>query len=841
MDWSALVGGKAVGLSRLIGAGERVPAGFCVTTSAYAAARASSKDSRTRIPPELREQIVAACEQLGAGRVAVRSSATAEDLPLASFAGQYETVLDVQGTEAVFEAVTRCWASLSNPRAVAYLEAAGLSDESVRMAVVVQHMVDAAAAGVLFTANPMTGTRSEMVVDAVAGRGDAVVDGSVVADHYVLGPATVGESGAGEAEPHGCLNREQLAQLRAAGERVARHAGSPQDIEWAFDSEGVLWLLQSRAITTLFPLPEPAPEELHVYLEAGHLQGMLRPFTPMGMSAMQGSMKQWAAAFGAPRDPAGEGKGSNDGGIVDVAGRMYLDLTAAVRSRAYRAKLPAAMEVYGPRVTSALELVLQDPRLAPDRLLPFRLRPAAARRLAGLGCRMAGGLVRALASPGGSRRVALQAAVDVRRESRGPVPAAGASELLARASRAQVPLILHSMMEMLPPLYGYLMAKGVATSLLAGVASESEIDETLRGMPNNVTTQMDLRLWRIAAENGAHRALLVDTPPGELAARYLAGDLPDIGLGAFLRRYGHRGAAEIDVGVARWGEDPTPVFAALAGYLRVTDPEQAPDRRFALAAQEATAKIDELVARARATRPVRAYVAGVLLRRARALAGMRELPKFAWLFALARMRSELLAAGADLQSRGLLERAGDIMFLDLGEAGRAAAGADLRDLVAVRRAEYERERRRRSIPGLLLSDGTIPEALAPRAPAADGALTGLAAAPGHATGRARVVLDPAGARVEPGEILVAPTTDPGWTPLFLTAGGLVTETGAAIAHGPTVAREYGIPAVICVRDATQLISTGQLITVDGAAGTVRIEDDLGAPSSGEAAPGRMGP
>jgi pyruvate,water dikinase len=130
--------------------------------------------------------------------------------------------------------------------------------------------------------------------------------------------------------------------------------------------------------------------------------------------------------------------------------------------------------------------------------------------------------------------------------------------------------------------------------------------------------------------------------------------------------------------------------------------------------------------------------------------------------------------------------------------------------------------RRRSVPGLLLSDGTDPEALAPSTPATDGTLAGLAAAPGTATGRARVILDPAGAHVEPGEILVAPTTDPGWTPLFMTAGGLVTETGAAMAHGPTVAREYGIPAVICVRDATRLITTGQLITVDGAAGTVTV-------------------
>lgn len=353
------------------------------------------------------------------------------------------------------------------------------------------------------------------------------------------------------------------------------------------------------------------------------------------------------------------------------------------------------------------------------------------------------------------------------------------------------------------------------------MAEPGEIDATLRGMPHNPTTEMDLDLWRLAAGAApGHRALLRDTPPAELAARYRAGDLPDIGLEAFLRRYGHRAAAEIDVALPRWAEDPTPVFAAVAGYLAADGDGPDPVQRFARAAEEAVAAIDRLVRRARRTRPVRARTAGFLLRRSREIAGLRELPKSAYLHALAEMRRQLLAAGADLHERGLLDRPDDIMFLDLREAAAAADGADHRALVAVRRAEHERELRRRSVPGLLLSDGTVPEALAPTTPAADGVLTGMAAAPGTVTGRVRVVLDPTDARIGPGEILVAPTTDPGWTPLFLTAGGLVTETGSPMAHGPTVAREYGIPAVICVRDATSVLTTGQVVTVDGAAGTV---------------------
>ena len=387
------------------------------------------------------------------------------------------------------------------------------------------------------------------------------------------------------------------------------------------------------------------------------------------------------------------------------------------------------------------------------------------------------------------------------------------------------------MTAMLPPLYAHMFTRAAAVGLLTGVATESEVDETLRGMPYNVTTEMDLALWRLAAAAGEHRDLLLHTPPAELAARYLAGELPEFGLGEFLRSYGHRGAAEIDVGVPRWAEDPTPGVRRDRG-LPAGHRSGAGRRTGASPGrpEEAVAKIDELVARARRTRPIRARCAGFLLRRSRALAGLRELPKFAWLYAFAEMRRQLLAAGAELDERGLLERADDIMFLDFREALAAAVDdADHRKLVAARRADYERETRRRNIPGLLLSDGTNPETLTAPAPAADGTLLGMAAAPGIATGRARVILDPADAHVEPGEILVAPTTDPGWTPLFMTAAGLVTETGSPMAHGPTVAREYGIPAVICVRDATQLITTGQLITLDGASGTVMIADSAEEP------------
>ncbi len=228
-----------------------------------------------------------------------------------------------------------------------------------------------------------------------------------------------------------------------------------------------------------------------------------------------------------------------------------------------------------------------------------------------------------------------------------------------------------------------------------------------------------------------------------------------------------------------------------------------------------------MVARARLKGRWRAAVVRFGLGRTRRYAGLRELPKFYLVKTLAAIRSSLLVVGEHLAGRGVLESAGDVFFLDLRET-RAALdpGADLRELVARRRETYERERRRRHVPRVLLSDGTEPEALAQ--PAADGALTGTPASAGTVTGVARVVLDPIGAHLEPGEILVCPSTDPGWTPLFLTAGGLVMEMGGAMSHGSVVAREYGIPAVVGVADATHRITSGQEITVDGAAGTVTL-------------------
>ncbi len=777
----ALVGGKAAGLAELIRHDERVPPGFVVTTEAYGAG----------VVPAA--AILAAYEKLGAGPVAVRSSATAEDLPDASFAGQHDTILDVTGADDLLAAVATCWASLHSPRAVAYREAHDLGDAPVRMAVVVQRMVDAEVSGVLFTANPLTGSRTEMMVDAAPGPGTTVVDGGAQADHYVLG----------EAPPptRGCVPPEVLKELRAVGQRLQERAGSPQDIEWSIDSAGTLWLLQSRPITTLFPLPPQTGAEPRVYVEFGHVQGMLQPVTPMGLSTLKEQIAGMLAALGVRAE------------IVDIGGRLYGDLTEQARHPVARKRLIKLMAVdFGPRAQAAMAWVLADPRFAPRK----GAKVAGATPSLRTAGRAISGIVGSLARPEAARARVGRAVEQLRRDA---APPPGLRTTADRLRFLRERPASGGADDITWPIVAGMLAVAVPQQLLKGVATPDEIHAVLAGMPHNVTIEMDLALWRLAQRAGEHRDLLLATPPDELAARYRAGALPDLGLAAFLDSYGHRGAAEVDVGVPRWSDDPAPVFAMIANYLRVTDPEQAPDLRFARAAATAEAALAHLVARARRRRPVRGRLAGFLLRRARLLAGLREAGKFAGLYPLGEMRRQLLLVGADLAAHGRLAEPDDIMFVTLDEA---AGDGDLRDLVAERRAVHRRESRRRSVPVALLSDGTDIEAVLPPPSDVDGALRGVGASAGRVTGPARVVRDPGSAHVEPGEILVAATTDPGWTPLFLTAAALVTETGAIMAHGPTVAREYGIPAVISVPGATTRIVTGQRITVDGGAGTVTL-------------------
>jgi pyruvate,water dikinase len=380
-------------------------------------------------------------------------------------------------------------------------------------------------------------------------------------------------------------------------------------------------------------------------------------------------------------------------------------------------------------------------------------------------------------------------------------------------------------------------SQAASGKLLGDLASPEERQVVLRGLPHNPTTEMDLELWHLAQRVAAHPDIVAQvhaSTPEHLAQEYRAGTLPPAlqqGLATFLARYGHRGVAEIDLGLPRWSEDPTHILGALSNYLQVHDPSSAPPMQFQRGAQEAESMLAELVRRARSKGWLRSRLVHFFLRRTRELVGLREMPKFIIILLMARMRELWWTVGKELERAGQLETAGDVFFLSLPELHAALAGAEMQNTVRAHRSAYDFELRRRHIPRVLLSDGTEPSAVAADAAGSShGVLRGTPASPGTATAKARVILDPPGARLAPGEILVAPSTDPGWTPLFLTAGGLVMEMGGAISHGAVVAREYGIPAVVGVAGATERITTGSRITVDGAAGTITIEEEAQAPA-----------
>jgi phosphohistidine swiveling domain-containing protein len=867
----SLAGGKAANLGELIGAGLPVPDGFCVTTDAYRdatiaadlseiieqlagtaadepnraaelAGRARDRILSTAMPAHVADAVTSAYRGLGEPAVAVRSSATAEDLPFASFAGQQDTYLGIIGIDAVLDAVHRCWASLWTDRAVVYRVRNRIDHAGTRLAVVVQRMVDPAVAGVMFTVNPVTGRRAETVIDASPGLGEAVVSGAVNPDHFVLDSTTgavlerrLGDKrlvvrarvdGGTEAVPQpasdtACVSDEQLRALVALGARVQDHYGQPQDTEWAIDTAGVLWLTQARPVTTLFPLPGGAAgaEGLRVYFCFSLAQGLTRPLTPMGISAIRVIGSSVARLYGHPPvDPV-----AGPPPVKDAAGRLFFDITPIMRSTPGRAVFPRVLDVMEARSATVLRGLFADPRLS---VVHSSWRPVV-RRLGRVAARFGIPLhvAQAVASPVAAHRRLDRLGARLRTR---PMPPAGASptqrldfvvQLLGDAVVQVVPRVM-------PPAAAGFAMLGLAGRLLGADARPGELATVLRGLPHNVTTEMDLDLWSVATairtDEDAAAAMRLESS-AVVAERYREGTLPPVlqnGLRGFLDRYGHRAVAEIDVGVPRWAEDPAHVIGVLGNYLRLEDVDRAPHVVFARGAAEAESMVRTLTDRARRRGQVRGRAVGFALDRARQLAGIRELPKFDIVLVLGQARHELLVIGAELTAVGRLARAEDVFFLDLSEVAVALAGRDLRDVVAGRRAGFDREMARRHVPRVLLSDGTEPEARAGVQPAGDGALVGVAASAGTVTGAARVVLDPADAHLAPGEILVAPSTDPGWTPLFLTAGGLVMEMGGANSHGAVVAREYGIPAVVGVPEATSTITTGQQLTVDGTRGVV---------------------
>jgi pyruvate,water dikinase len=921
-------GGKGANLGRLARAGFPVPEGFVISTRAYlefvrayeledqiqrllAGARIEGAVERmgvaqptggesdttaletlseqiralfsqAEMPAEMWAHIAAAYRELGEPPVAVRSSATAEDLPEMSFAGQQDTFLNVRGETALKQAVMACWSSLWTARAIGYrtrngVAHTGVGHTDVALAVVVQRMVASEASGVLFTANPLSGLRTETVIDATLGLGEALVSGQVEPDHYVVDPAagvikmkTLGAKalsirpevqGGTQTVPEDARDRqalpdEQIVELARLGARVAELYGTPQDIEWAW-ADGRLHLLQARPIPSLFPVPGGSRDRLRVYFSFGAVQGMLDPMTPLGRDVLKGIFAMGADLFGYRYTPETQPV------LKDAGERLWIDITPILTNSFGRQVLPVSTGVIEPTIGQALKQIWEDPQLQPGRA---GVSLAARRRLAGFFLPLAGNVFLNLLSPDRRRQVILSNGEKVLAEILAGIEATNAAEQQAdiwSRLRFRATVLDEVAAKRLPGTL-VLFVSGVASGMaslnlvnqLAKEAlkkdGEAELSgwldpvlEATRGLPYNPTTEMDLSLWaaaRTIQTDPPSREVFARSTPDELVRRYRDGELPKVAqtaLANFLARYGARGLAEIDAGRERWREDPRHVFEVLNSYLQIEDPERAPDVVFRRSAERAEAAIADLRAAIR-RKPggwFKAHLLGFAARRMRALMGLREAPKFFAIRIMAILRDELLKSGQELAAEGILEQADDLVYLTLSEiealANARGQGQDWQAQIAARRAAYRRELLRRQIPRLLLSDGrAFYEGMAAEPGAKKGGieltgsvLTGSPVSPGSVEGRVRVVLDPRQAGLLPGEILVCPGTDPSWTPLFLSAAGLVMEVGGMMTHGAVVAREYGIPAIVGVDQATRRLKTGQRIRMDGSSGQIEVVEE----------------
>ncbi len=883
------VGGKGANLGEMTQAEFPIPPGFCVTTAAFEQFMASSGQTEKHyaalesitsedlqparkigrqiradlgsvpVPEAIAATIATAWQEQGQTQAyAVRSSATAEDLPDASFAGQQDTFLNVMGEEALLTAVRNCWISLFTDRAILYRIQNGFDHRQVALSVVVQQMVLPEVSGIMFTADPVTGERHISTIDAGYGLGEALVAGLVSADLYkvdrrtytitdiqvadkqlAIRPlpdgGTVEETISGAARTAQVLTESQVVHLAKIGDRIANHYGQPQDIEWALTNDEFT-ILQSRPITSLFPIPEEALRveeatgELQIMFSFASVQGVMAPITPLGQDSIRHLFAKAGLMFDMNRDIHSQRV------IFSSAERLWVNLTTVARHPIGRKLIGRGLPMIDPNAATVMKLLEDDPRLSPERGW-FKLNTV--RRVGRFFLPVMGRVIRAMRHPDARRDEYMREAQayyqKVKAESEAVSTLAermalfyGSDGIVANGFKFMIPRLL-------PPVVGGMASLVLLNKLAADLPPESpNVLILTRGLPHNVTTEMDLALWQTAkmiqADEGS-TAVFTRKAAATLAQEYLAGRLPETAQTAvsqFMAQYGMRGLGEIDIGQPRWRENPTHIMQVLQSYLQIKDPNMAPDVVFARGAAEAEATVESLATAVRRTKfgRIKAKLVPLAARRLRALAGGREAPKFIIIRLFGIVRSGLLESGEELAVAGTIQQPDDLFYLTVDELNALAAGEhrDWIKIISERREKQEQEMGRKLIPRLLMSDGrAFYEGVGGEtAVAADGTLVGSPVSPGVVEGIVHVVFDPHESQLEPGEILVCPGTDPAWTPLFLAAGGLVMEVGGLMTHGSVVAREYGIPAVVGVSNVTTQLKTGQRIRVDGTAGTVEI-------------------
>jgi phosphoenolpyruvate synthase/pyruvate phosphate dikinase len=821
----AVVGGKGAHLGELSRIeGINVPAGFCVTTDAFQRilAEAPSIDDRlhrlSRLKPDDREAIralsaeirrtiegiaipgdlaSAITRQLGEqAAYAVRSSATAEDLPTASFAGQQDTYLNVVGPAAILQHVSRCWASLFTERAVTYRLRNGFDHRKVHMAVVVQRMVFPRASGILFTADPVTGNRKVATVEASFGLGEALVSGLVNADVYKVRDGEVIAKTERQEQP--ALTDTQVVRLAQLGRRIEAHFGRPQDIEWCLVDDD-FQIVQSRPITTLFPIPEAGDRENHVYVSVGHQQMMTDPMKPLGLSFWQ---------MTTPRP------------MAEAAGRLFVDVTQILASPASRAGFLAMLGRSDPLIGDALQTMVEREGFLPS--LPD----------AGPGWTPPGG--------GAPAPIETDPAIVTELIERSQAFIADLKrDIRTKSGPALLDFILESIQEHRriqfdPRSLQVIMAGMEATwwlndQLQAWLGEKNAADTLTQSVPNNVTSEMGLALLDVADAIRPHPAVVAflqhveDDGFLDELAKLEGGPEARDAIRAWLDKYGMRCVGEIDITRPRWSERPVMLVPILLGHIKSFGPGEA-ERRFERGRQEASKKEQELLERLRALPDGerKAEEAKRMIDRIRTFSGYREHPKYGMVSRYFVYKQALLEEAERLVRARVLREKEDIFWLRFEELQDVVRTNQVDDQLIRQRKDAFRSYQALTPPRVLTSEGEAVAGSYRRDGLPAGALAGLPVSAGTVEGRARVILDMAEADLEPGDILVTAYTDPSWTPLFVAVQGLVTEVGGLMTHGAVIAREYGLPAVVGVEHATRRIRDGQRIRVHGTDGYVEI-------------------
>lgn len=823
----ALVGGKGANLGELSRIeGIRVPDGFCITTNAYNAIVGGDRqinslidslttlrsDDRKRIN-ETSARIRKAIEELQitneiAGDIAsqlksigekdayaVRSSATAEDLPTASFAGQQDTYLNISGYASILDHISKCWASLYTDRAVVYRMQNGFDHRWVQLSVVIQKMILPEVSGIMFTADPLTSNRNVVSIDAGFGLGEALVSGHVNPDIYKVRNGVIVEKKISKQQrATQALTDQQILRLENTGRKIEKQFGTPQDIEWCL-AGGEFYIVQSRPITTLYPVPEATDKENHVYLSVGHQQMMTDAIKPLGISFRQMLSPATTAGGRLFVDVTGMLASPNRQTVVNTLGKwdpLIKDILVTVLERDFIKLLP--VDEKGPALSPVFkeQKIENDPAVANDLI---KINEASVQEL-----------------KENIRKKSGMALLDFIRED-----------------VQQLKKLLFDPRNVSAIMTGINATTWLNEKMYEWLGEKNVADVLAQSAPNNITSEMGLALLDVADVIRPHAEVIEylkhtedDNFLDELL-KFEGGKETRDAINSYLDKYGMRCVGEIDLTKTRWSEKPIVLVPMILSNIRNFEAGES-RRKFEKGLRESSKKEQEIIQRLvqlpdgeqKAVETKR--IADLL----RAFAGYREYPKYGMVVRYFIYKQALLKEAQQLVSAGIIHEKEDIYYLSFDELQEVVRTNTVDYRLIDKRKEDYKLFEKLTPPRVITSEGETVNGTYKRDGLPAGSILGLAVSTGTVEGRARVILNMEDANLEEGDILVTSFTDPSWTPLFVSIKGLVTEVGGLMTHGAVIAREYGLPAVVGVDNATRIIKDGDHIRVNGTEGYVMV-------------------